>query len=88
MDKLPKLQISNFSNQMSSVAHRYGEFRISNIFYCFLQAGAVRKIKTNIQNLTPPNRCATMDIKKFVDWVDITGSPIWFLLYNVSGSDG
>ena len=31
---------------MSLVAHRFGTRRISNICYCFLQAGTVEKIKT------------------------------------------
>ena len=34
--------------------------RVSNICYCFPQAGAVKKIKINIQNLTCP--FATKDI--------------------------
>ena len=42
-------------------AHRFGrvEFWISNICCCFLQASAVVKIKTNIQNSTRRNQWAT-----------------------------
>ena len=44
---------------MSLVAHLFGhvEFGNPNICYCFLQAGAVEKIKTNIRNSTHPNFC-------------------------------
>ena len=35
--------------------------RISNICYCFLQAGAIETIETNIRNSTRQNRCAAKD---------------------------
>ena len=57
------LQIPNFdlavnlssNSVLSLVVHRFG---LSNFEYLvlFLQAGAVETIKTNIQNLTRPNR--------------------------------
>ena len=30
--------------------------QISNIWYCFLQVGAIKEIKTNVQNWTHPNK--------------------------------
>ena len=38
------------------IRHRSGHFEY---LFCFLQAGAVEKIKTNIKNSTHPNQCAT-----------------------------
>ena len=35
--------------------------RMLNICYCFVQKGAVEKVKTNIRNSTSPNRCAIKD---------------------------
>ena len=39
---------------MSLVAHGFGRVEFCIPTCCFLQAGAVEKIKTNIQNLTLP----------------------------------
>ena len=46
-----QFQYNNTTLVMSFVAHRF-----LNIHYCFLHAGAVEKIKTNILNSTRPNR--------------------------------
>ena len=56
-----------FPTLLSSVAYwlERVKFWISNICCCFLQVGAVEKIKTNIQNSTSPNRWATEDIYLF-----------------------
>ena len=42
-----------FLTLMSLIAHQFGhvEFGIWNTCNCFLQAGAVEKLKTNIRNL-------------------------------------
>ena len=57
--------MGDFSKLMSSAAHRFGhvEFWKSNICCCFLQAGAVEKIKTNIQTSTRQNQWAAEDIR-------------------------
>ena len=60
-------KVSGRSYLMSLAAHLFGrvEFWISNIWCCFLQAGAVEKIEQifNIQNSTRPNQWATEDIR-------------------------
>ena len=51
---------------MYSAAYRFGivKFWILNVCCCFLQAGAVEKIKTNIQNSVCPNQWPTKDISQ------------------------
>ena len=51
---------------MSSAVYWFGrvEFWILNICCCFLLAGAVEKIKTNIPISTRPNQWATEDINE------------------------
>ena len=50
---------------MTSSPHRFGHVQcwISNICCCFLQAGPVKKIKTNIQNLIWTNLMTCQDQK-------------------------
>ena len=56
---------------MSLAAHRFGcvEFWILNSCCCFVQAGAVEKIKTIIQNSKPSNQWAVKDINFAKLWL-------------------
>ena len=62
---------------MYSAAYRFGivKFWILNVCCCFLQAGAMEKIKTNIQNSARTNQWAAKDINWHTAEKNLATSP-------------